>query len=106
MAKTSLGGAPIWGLILAALAAGTLLGGVVGLTFEDLASPPQLVEVPAHEIRPWAYRSAAFDVDIWPAAALERAIREPLRMFGYVAVDELIAALNLQAPPSDPATAN
>lgn len=79
---------------------------VVGLTFGDLPPPSQLVEVPAHEIRPWAYRSAAFDVHAWPAADLERAIRELLRMFGYVAVDELIAALDLQAPPSAPATAD
>ena len=78
---------------------------IVGLIFGDLPSPSQLVDVPAHEIRPWAFRSAAFDVDTSPAVELERAIRDLLRMFGYVAVDQLVASVNSQSRSSAPATA-
>lgn len=74
---------------------------VVGLKFGTMTTPTQMVPVPAHEIRPWFHRSSAFAVGTWPASDIERAIRSLLRMFGYVAVDDLLSALRLQTPADD-----
>jgi hypothetical protein len=72
---------------------------IVGLKFESLPTPPVFAPAPEHEIRPWSYRSRSFDSNTWPAAELGAAVRQVLRMFGYVEVDELINAMALSDPP-------
>jgi hypothetical protein len=68
---------------------------IVGVNFGDLPAPPVFAPAPAHEIRAWSYRSLSFEGNSWPAVELEAAIRQVLRIFGYVQVDELITAMAL-----------
>jgi hypothetical protein len=72
---------------------------IVGLKFGGLPTPPVFAPAPAHEIRAWSYRSLSFDSNTWPTVELEAAVRQVLRIFGYVEVNDLIKAMALSAPP-------